>query len=94
MTCHMFPGGTGTSSRVVKGDEGTGKEYTVGVLVQSNYGHDYDLQIGGVPVGKLILKEREEEEKKAKEAGKEEKPDVKKPFGGKADEGSIVIILM
>ena len=93
MTCHMFPGGTGTSSRVVKGDEGTGKEYTVGVLVQSNYGHDYDLQIGGVPVGKLILKEREEEDKKDKGVG-EEKPEVKKSFGGKADEGSIVIILM
>lgn len=52
MTCHMFPGGTGTSSRLVKGSEG--KEYTVGILVQTNYGHDHDLQIAGVPVGKLL----------------------------------------
>ncbi|KAG9236812.1 peptidase family S58-domain-containing protein [Amylocarpus encephaloides] len=49
MTCHMFPGGTGTSSRVVKGEA---KDYTVGVLVQTNYGHNYDLQIAGLPLGK------------------------------------------
>ena len=81
MTCHMFPGGTGTSSRLVKGSEG--KEYTLGILVQSNYGHDYDLQIAGVPIGKLLLKDKSDEENKSN-----------KPFGGKADEGSIVIILM
>lgn len=81
MTCHMFPGGTGTSSRLVQGSEG--REYTVGILVQTNYGHDYDLQIAGVPVGKLLLKEKSNEEEKSKY-----------PHGGKADEGSIVIILM
>ncbi|CAG8961952.1 hypothetical protein HYFRA_00013732 [Hymenoscyphus fraxineus] len=83
MTCHMFPGGTGTSSRVVKGDE-SGKEYTVGVLVQSNYGHNYDLQIAGVPVGKLLLKEGDIGTPKAR-ASKAE---------GKADDGSIVIVLI
>lgn len=81
MTCHMFPGGTGTSSRLVKGNEEDGREYTVGVLVQTNYGHNYDLQMGGVPIGKILLKE-----------GKEE-PRAKVPKG-KADDGSIVIILM
>lgn len=83
MTCHMFPGGTGTSSRVVKGlgDE----EYTVGVIVQSNYGHAPDLQIGGVPIGKLILKEK---------GHPVHEPPQPKSSGGKADEGSIVIYLM
>ncbi|KAL3421190.1 peptidase family S58 [Phlyctema vagabunda] len=80
MTCHMFPGGTGTSSRVVKG--GAGKDYTVGVLVQSNYGLKIDMQIAGVPVGKLLLKEKPEDGK------------VKSTPGGKADDGSIVIILI
>ena len=82
MTCHMFPGGTGTSSRVVTGD---GKEYTVGVLVQSNYGHNYDLQIAGVPIGKLMLKEGSIATPGAKGEGS---------VDGKADDGSIVVMLM
>lgn len=81
MTCHMFPGGTGTSSRIVKGSKEDGKEYTVGVLVQTNYGHNYDLQIGGMPIGKLLLKEQKE--------GAESKVP-----SGKADDGSILIYLM
>jgi len=83
---HMFPGGTGTSSRVVKSDT-EGKEYTVGVLVQSNYGHNYDLQIGGVPVGELLL---------AEGIGYGADPSKKATSlpTGKADDGSIVIILM
>lgn len=44
MVCNGFKGGIGTSSRVV-GD------YTVGVLVQCNYGRRPDLLIAGVPVG-------------------------------------------
>jgi D-aminopeptidase len=80
MTCHMFPGGTGTSSRVVKGSR-EGETYTVGVLVQSNYGRMYDFQIGGVPVGKILLKEKVLDEKNTVP-------------GGKADDGSIVIVLM
>ena len=51
MTCYWFKGGTGTSSRVVR--IGT-KEYTVGVLVQANFGRREDLVIAGVPVGKEI----------------------------------------
>ncbi|KAG4410771.1 hypothetical protein IFR04_016093 [Cadophora malorum] len=89
MTCHMFPGGTGTSSRVVKGGDGSdGMEYTVGVLCQSNYGHTHDMQIGGVPIGKLILKEK---------GSPVHMPETAKETefkGGKADDGSIVIILI
>ena len=51
MICNEFKGGTGTSSRVVKVD---GAEYTVGVLVQCNYGRRANLRIAGVPVGKEI----------------------------------------
>ena len=51
MICHDFKSGIGTSSRVV---EIHGREYTVGVLVQSNYGSREDLRIRGIPVGRLI----------------------------------------
>ncbi|MFK7800634.1 MAG: P1 family peptidase [Anaerolineae bacterium] len=49
MMCHHFKGGIGTSSRVVKMDEG---EFTIGVLVQANYGMRKHLMIGGAPVGR------------------------------------------
>lgn len=45
-----FKGGTGTSSRRVRVN-GAG-DYTVGVLVQSNFGRRWQLQIAGVPVGR------------------------------------------
>jgi D-aminopeptidase len=48
MTCLGFKGGTGTSSRVVKVKDST---YTVGVLVQSNFGRKENLTIAGVPIG-------------------------------------------
>lgn len=51
MICHGFKGGTGTSSRVVKVGDTT---YTVGVLVQANYGGRRSLTVAGVPVGKEI----------------------------------------
>jgi len=51
MICHEFKGGIGTSSRVVSTPAGT---YTVGVLVQANYGRRVDLRIDGVPVGREI----------------------------------------
>jgi D-aminopeptidase len=49
MMTYEFKGGTGTSSRLVElGDE----TYTVGVLVQSNFGSRHNLMVRGVPVGK------------------------------------------
>ncbi len=47
MVAHGFKGGIGTSSRVTGG-------YTVGVLVQANYGTRESLTIAGVPVGREI----------------------------------------
>lgn len=51
MVAHQFKGGTGTSSRVLTSEQGG---YTVGVLVQANYGRRALLSIAGVPVGKEI----------------------------------------
>lgn len=51
MICYEFKGGTGTSSRVIKLDAGT---FTVGVLVQANFGLRQQLMMGGIPVGKVI----------------------------------------
>jgi L-aminopeptidase/D-esterase-like protein len=48
MNCHGFKGGTGTSSRVLAPEDGG---FTVGVLVQCNYGQRRRLTIAGVPVG-------------------------------------------
>jgi D-aminopeptidase len=47
MMCHGFKGGIGTASRVLE-------KYTVGVLVQANYGYREHLTIAGVPVGQEI----------------------------------------
>lgn len=51
MICHGFKGGIGTSSRKVTVGS---RVYTIGVLVQANYGTRESLTIAGVPVGKEI----------------------------------------
>ncbi len=51
MICHGFKGGVGTSSRVV---ETPSESYTVGVLVQANYGSRDRLALNGVPIGSHI----------------------------------------
>ena len=48
MMCLGFKGGTGTSSRVFKIKDST---YTVGTIVQSNFGAKRNLSIAGVPIG-------------------------------------------
>lgn len=51
MICHEFKGGIGTASRIVACPSGT---YTVGALVQANYGEREDLRVDGVSVGRAI----------------------------------------
>ncbi len=51
MICNEFKGGIGTASRVLDPKDGG---YTVGVLVQCNYGERDQLRIAGVPVGREI----------------------------------------
>ena len=50
MICHEFKGGIGTSSRLAGA-------WTVGVIVQANYGTRELLRIDGVPVGAAISRD-------------------------------------
>ncbi len=51
MMCLGFKGGTGTASRVVNIMDSL---YTVGVLVQANFGGKSNLTIAGVPIGREL----------------------------------------
>ena len=51
MICYGFKGGIGTASRRLSP---SGGGYTVGVLVQANFGLRHQLRIDGVPVGREI----------------------------------------
>jgi L-aminopeptidase/D-esterase-like protein len=54
MIAYQFKGGIGTSSRRLAKTEGA---YTVGVLVQANFGSRDQLIVDGVPVGRELAKE-------------------------------------
>jgi D-aminopeptidase len=51
MICHEFKGGIGTASRAIINEHG---QYTVGALVQTNYGVRGHLRVDGAPVGRKI----------------------------------------
>ncbi|WP_429841877.1 P1 family peptidase [Brevibacillus sp. FIR094] len=51
MICFEFKGGIGTSSRIVETECGT---FTVGALVQTNFGRRQDLKVNGIPVVQMI----------------------------------------
>lgn len=73
MIAHGFKGGIGTASRRVDGG------YTVGVLVQANYGTRELLTIAGVPVGRELA------------AGLPARDDWPPEHGGR--EGSIIVVV-
>lgn len=74
MICHGFKGGIGSASRQV----GVGPDtYTLGALVQANYGERHDLRLDGRPIGHHI--------------GAEQVPIPEEPSNAGA--GSIVVIL-
>jgi len=54
MICHEFKGGIGTASRRLPEEEGG---WTVGALVQANYGRRSMLRVDGAPVGRVLGKE-------------------------------------
>jgi len=89
MICHGFKGGIGTASRTVSIDSST---YTIGVLVQANYGSMDELRIAGIPVGREIR-----EIWKKEETGKEDEfnLDQQSPSDvpAYADKGSIIIVI-
>jgi len=63
-TCFGFKGGIGTASRRLDGQRGG---FTVGVLVQTNFGGV--LTMGGLPVGELLKEEKSSEDPKAVAGG-------------------------
>lgn len=75
MICYEFKGGTGTSSRKLPEKLGG---WTVGALVQSNFGRRYQLTIAGVPTGQYL---------------KEDAPftNGENPFA--QDDGSLIVII-
>ena len=77
MIAYAFKGGIGTSSRKLAAAEGG---YTVGVLVQANFGSRDQLIVDGVPVGR--------------EMAKELLPDVKSEGQPNLDhEGSVIVVI-
>lgn len=64
MITHEFKGGIGTASRVLARENGG---YTIGALVQSNYGIRKTMRIAGVPIGQeiadLLPEEHRQEER-------------------------------
>ncbi len=81
MICHRFKGGIGTSSRLAEVGRDT---YTVGVLVQCNYGSRELLRVAGVPVGREIADLMPERPGGAQLEGVE----------GEADrDGSIIVVV-
>ncbi len=52
-----FKGGIGTASRTVQVEDAT---YTIGVLVQGNFGRAPQLLVDGVPVGRALVGDSEE----------------------------------
>lgn len=87
--CYGFKGGIGSASRLV---EVEGKKYTIGVLVQSNFGATRCLTINGVPVGREILREAEGQELPS--PSDTLRSHVKKALfhGTQEDRGSIMMI--
>ncbi|MBN1901102.1 P1 family peptidase [Candidatus Sumerlaeota bacterium] len=53
LSCHQLKGGIGSASRVIKLER---KNYTLGILAQSNYGSLEDLMINGKNVGKDLAR--------------------------------------
>jgi len=51
MICYEFKGGIGTASRVLTATDGG---YTLGVLVQANFGRRHQLLVAGIPVGREL----------------------------------------
>lgn len=74
--CFGLKGGIGSASRVIEIDD---KKYTLGALVQTNFGCIEDLSIDGLKVGAEVVKMMEEEKAKA--------------ITGQDDIGSIMIVI-
>ena len=76
MICHEFKGGIGTASRRLADEEGG---WTVGALVQTNYGRRAMLRVDGAPVGRVLTTERVPSPYEERES--------------QAEKGSIIVVL-
>jgi D-aminopeptidase len=83
--CYDLKGGIGTASRVV--DEASGG-YTLGVLVQANYGRRERLRVDGVPVGRTITLED-----LPSPYGDDDDDDGPPPTTAEPGSGSIIVIV-
>lgn len=95
MTCHQYTGGTGTASRMISCSDSNEKQYALGVLCQSNYGLLKDLVVGGVPIGKILQRESESQQRDRSE----ESADVHAPAEStlaaeRAKDGSILVLII
>ncbi len=86
--CHGLKGGIGSASRVM--DIG-GQRYTLGVLVQTNYGGIEELRLDGLPVGRAILQMIAEEQAAATADATADA--AANPVEGQDDIGSIMIVV-
>lgn len=59
MSCFQLKGGIGSASRLIQHPDG--RTYTVGTLALANFGLLEDLHIDGVPVGKLLQREKSDD---------------------------------
>jgi D-aminopeptidase len=92
MVCHEFKGGIGTASRRLAAEAGG---WTVGVLVQANYGRRDLLRIDGVPVGAAIGIDEVPSPYGAarRAAGASGTADPGRPAAARERDGSIIVIV-
>jgi D-aminopeptidase len=94
MICHEFKGGIGTASRRVADADGG---WTVGALVQANYGSRELLRIDGVPVGEHIptseVSSAWNAETMVNEAGSDAAPAMGRSSRIGPGGGSIIVVL-
>jgi D-aminopeptidase len=90
MICLGFKGGIGTASRRLPETRGG---YTIGALVQCNFGARRLLRIAGVPVGQEITEPRDCYEGAGLDSAKAAQRCPAAAKGAEQDQGSIIVVL-
>ena len=92
MTCYDFKGGIGTASRKLPAKLGG---YTVGVLVQTNFGWRPQLMIDGVPIGRELESYKPLHRKSANPPELKSPVKIAKPAqkSSLVDSGSVIVIV-
>jgi D-aminopeptidase len=90
MICHEFKGGIGSASRVIDAEAGG---WTVGVLVQANYGKRAWLRVDGVRVGEAIPVSEVPSPWAQREALRRGAAASRAPRGDGPGSGSIIVVV-